>query len=126
LVANAGHVPALVRHAGGEVSMIGRASGPPLGMVRRSDYREERCTFRPGDVLVCMTDGVFESVESDLMSMRTLRQVVARAGRGSSAVQRAVLDRLGRSSASSDDMTLVSLEARPAITPTVRHYQQVA
>jgi len=46
LVANAGHVPGLIRQAEGGVAVIGRASGPPLGMQHSSDYREERCPFR--------------------------------------------------------------------------------
>jgi len=73
-----------------------------------------------------MTDGVFEAVESDLMGMRTLRQVVAHAGRGSRAVQRAVLGCVGPACAKSDDMTLVSLEARAAVVPMLRYYKQVA
>jgi serine phosphatase RsbU (regulator of sigma subunit) len=126
LVANAGHVPALVRQAEHGVQVIGRASGPPLGMQHQAEYREERCAFRAGDVLVCMTDGVFEAVESDLMSMHTLRHVLAGAGQGSCAVQRAVLGCLGPVLAGNDDMTLVSLEARAAVVPSVRYYKQVA
>lgn len=125
-VANAGHVPALLRHADGSCSVVGRPSGPPLGMAHRSDYGEERCPFHAGDVLVCMTDGVFESVETDLMAMRTLRHVVARAGEGSRAVQRAVLARLDAARAANDDMTLVSIEARAGSAPVHRHYEQVA
>lgn len=125
-VANAGHVPALLRHADGSCSVVGRPSGPPLGMEHRSDYGEERCRFHAGDVLVCMTDGVFEAVETDLMAMRTLRNVVARAGRDSRAVQRAVLAQLDTVPAVKDDLTLVSLEARADIAPLYRHYEQVA
>jgi serine phosphatase RsbU (regulator of sigma subunit) len=125
-VANAGHVPALLRHAQGGVSVIGRPSGPPLGMENRTDYGEERYSFNTGDVLVCMTDGVFESVESDLMGMRTLRQVVAQAGQGSRAVQNAVLAKLEAERACNDDLTLVTLEARALSTSATRHYEQVA
>jgi phosphoserine phosphatase RsbU/P len=123
-IANAGHVPVILRSAEGGVSVIGRPSGPPLGMEGRSDYAEERYSFHAGDVLVTMTDGVFEAVESDLMGMRTLRQLVAHAGEGSRAVQRAVLRRLESSAASQDDMTLVSLEANAL--PVQRHYEKVA
>jgi serine phosphatase RsbU (regulator of sigma subunit) len=125
-VANAGHVPALLRHASGGVSVIGRPSGPPLGMAKRTDYAEERYGFSGGDVLVTMTDGVFEAVESDLMGMRTLRHVVALAGEGSRAVQRAVLGRLDNAAAGQDDMTLVTLEVAAAMKPLHRHYEQVA
>jgi serine phosphatase RsbU (regulator of sigma subunit) len=125
-IANAGHVPALLRSAEGGVTVIGRPSAPPLGMEARSDYAEERYLFRPGDVLVTMTDGVFEAVETDLMGMRTLRQLVAHAGGGSRAVQRAVLRRLESAGASQDDMTLVSLEANALPISVQRHYEKVA
>jgi serine phosphatase RsbU (regulator of sigma subunit) len=111
LVANAGHVPPLVRRARGGVSLIGRASGPPLGLLRDAHYTEERVGIERGDMLVFMTDGVVEAVESDLVNMSHLRSTIARApgGRVHSSVGRLLAD----SASEADDRTLVSLELCP-------------
>ena len=112
-IANAGHVPVLVRRASGKVELIGRSTGPALGLLDHCLYPEERHELYRGDVLVFMTDGVLEAIESDLVTMPTLRQVVARAPAGSRAVQDAILEHLrtrGAMTDRTDDRTLVSVE----------------
>jgi phosphoserine phosphatase RsbU/P len=113
-VANAGHVPPLVRHARGGVSLVGRASGPPLGLLRDPTYEEETVRVEYGDLLVFMTDGVVEAVESDLVNMSHLRTAIERApgGRVHSSVGRMLRD----SASEADDRTLVSLELCPTDT----------
>src|SRR5258706_5422571 len=51
-MANAGHVPAVIRRASGEVTIVGRASGPPLGILEASSYFDESYRFHEGDVMV--------------------------------------------------------------------------
>ena len=112
-IANAGHVPTLVRRATGEVELIGQSSGPALGLLDHCFYAEERHVLHPGDVLVFMTDGVLEAIESDLVSMPQLRDVLAHAPPGSRAVHDAILERLRVRAAATDridDRTLVSVE----------------
>ena len=77
-LANAGHVPAMVR-SGDHVRIVGRASGPPLGLGCGASYAEERVSLAPGDVLVLMTDGLLEAVETDLVGMSSLKRLLARA-----------------------------------------------
>lgn len=112
-IANAGHVPTLVRRATGEVELIGRTSGPALGLLDHCFYPEERHELHPGDVLVFMTDGVLEAIESDLVGMSTLRNVLAQAPAGSRAVHDAILELLRARAIAperADDRTLVSVE----------------
>jgi sigma-B regulation protein RsbU (phosphoserine phosphatase) len=112
-IANAGHVPAIVRGASGLVSIVGNASGPPLGIEPESKYEDERYELRRGDVLVMMTDGLLEAIEQDLLSMETVRAWLSQAPGEVSSVHRLLLGKLDASVARRfmDDVTLVTLEA---------------
>jgi sigma-B regulation protein RsbU (phosphoserine phosphatase) len=111
-VANAGHVPAILRSASGEVRVIGRASGPPLGILADCRYADEQHRIGEGDVIVFMTDGILETVETDLARMPTLTRLVANAPRGGRGVHRHLLERVDGYAPElrRDDMTLLSLE----------------
>lgn len=111
-IANAGHVPAMLRTSAGEVSLIGRASGPPLGIVPDCVYEDESYALSAGDVIVFMTDGVLEAVETDLMCMSKLAAVVAREPGSIRDVHLRLLATLPTypPERRADDMTLLSLE----------------
>jgi sigma-B regulation protein RsbU (phosphoserine phosphatase) len=110
--ANAGHVPAMLRRAG-QVSIVGCASGAPLGFSEDSTYTDEHHELSSGDVIVLMTDGVLEAVEADLTTMSTLRTLFAETREGASGVHRLLLQKFEERTAGlpADDMTLVALEA---------------
>jgi serine phosphatase RsbU (regulator of sigma subunit) len=112
-MANAGHVPAIVRGACGSVAIVGAASGPPLGIARNAKYENEYYELRLGDVVVMMTDGLLEAVEADLASMCTLRGWLSESPGGAGIVHRLLLRKLDESVARrfADDVTLVTLEA---------------
>jgi serine phosphatase RsbU (regulator of sigma subunit) len=129
-VANAGHVPALLRRASGEVRIVGRASGPPLGMFPESHYCDETtCRLGSGDVIVLMSDGILEAVETDLQGMPKLTAALGKGGGGGSAALRRVLSELPplRAKRDADDMMLLSLELLPqARVATLAGLQAVA
>jgi sigma-B regulation protein RsbU (phosphoserine phosphatase) len=113
-VANAGHVPAIVRRAKeGTVSVVGRPSGIPLGIVESTTYIEEHCELARGDVVVLMTDGLLEAVEADLLSMSTLLRLLEGASESAASVHRVLLERCDECNIGkrADDLTLVALEA---------------
>jgi sigma-B regulation protein RsbU (phosphoserine phosphatase) len=115
-VANAAHVPAIVRRARSRrVSIVGRASGMPLGILEKTTYVDERYELNQGDVIVLMTDGVLEAVESDLVSMSTLKRFLAEASEDAGDVHRSLLRRFEKCTTGkrADDMTLMVLEAVP-------------
>jgi len=60
-------------------------------------------------------DGVLEALESDLLSMSTLKRLVAEASEGANNVHRALLRRFEECTAGkvADDMTLMALESTP-------------
>jgi len=111
-VANAGHVPAILRDARGKVHVIGRASGAPLGVFPQCRYSDQRYRMRKNDVIVFMTDGIVEAVETDLATMPRLTSFVAQAPAGHQGVHRSLLENVDRFAPEQfeDDMTLVSLE----------------
>lgn len=114
-VANAGHVPAVLRRASGGVHIVGHASGPPLGIMEEAQYFDETYRIDTGDVLVLMTDGVLEAVETDLAGMPLLSALIAQGLGSSGAVHGRLLAQLGaqRAQRIPDDATLVSLELLP-------------
>ena len=108
----AGHVPTLLRTAGGEVCAVGIASGPPLGIVGDCAYTDEEHALGDGDVALFMTDGLLEALETDLMTMATLRAMLARACGGFGVIHRSFIAELDRRTLKSrgDDALLLSLE----------------
>jgi sigma-B regulation protein RsbU (phosphoserine phosphatase) len=126
-VANAAHVPAMIRRARDRrVTVVGHASGMPLGIVENTIYRDERYELNRGDVIVLMTDGVLEAVESDLLSMSTLRGFLNEASEGAGGVHRYLLRKFEECTTGKrvDDMTLMSLEAMPG--PMSRSFSDLA
>jgi serine phosphatase RsbU (regulator of sigma subunit) len=112
VAACAGHVPTLIRNAEGRVRAVARASGPPLGIENECEYTDEQHDLTLGDVVVFMTDGLLEALETDLMAMETLRRILASAPAGNGAVHRFLLSELDRCTLRrrSDDVLLLSLE----------------
>ena len=59
---NAGHNAPMLLRVSGKVERLS-PSGPPLGALPGTAYREETTALAPGDVLVVFTDGVTEAVD---------------------------------------------------------------
>ncbi|HVR18653.1 MAG TPA: PP2C family protein-serine/threonine phosphatase [Polyangiaceae bacterium] len=108
----AGHVPMLLRNAETGVSAFCSASGPPLGILEDYGYEDASRELHRGDVAIFMTDGLLEALETDLVSMGTLRDILAEAPAGNGAVHRFLLAQLDRSTTKdrADDALLLSLE----------------
>lgn len=62
--ANAGHLPAVLRHADGTLEQLGEAMAQPLGVG--STFGERTAAFPPGTDLLLYTDGLVESRSRDL------------------------------------------------------------
>lgn len=112
----AAHVPTLLRNLECEVCSVGVASGPPLGIVGNHAYEDEVHALAGGDVALFMTDGLLEALETDLMTMATLREMLVRAPAGCGAIHRSLLTELDSRTAKSrvDDALLLSLEVSDA------------
>jgi serine phosphatase RsbU (regulator of sigma subunit) len=118
VVANAGHVPPILRRAGGSVLAFGRASGPPLGLgVAEARWAEQGIALSPGDAVFLMTDGLAEALDrpGDRMGTKLISSLIGddepsldtTCHRVLAAVER---ERLMRSV---DDVTLVAIQFQP-------------
>lgn len=111
-MANAGHLPPLVRSRSGQVRRLPGAGGAPLGMLPGMGYANETAALEPGDVLVLYTDGVAEAMNArdELYGYDRLAAVIA-AGPGAPAeLQAAIVADVGRFTGLApqhDDLTMV-------------------
>lgn len=110
VIANAGHVPPILRRAAGGVRVVARASGPPLGTMPQFRWAEEPVELELGDVLVLMTDGVVEAIEEDLLEMPSLASIVSGCADGIERINRRIFTEVERRGGRGDDLTLLSLE----------------
>lgn len=64
-IANAGHLPPLVRRGTNEVTAIPLPAGKPLGLLL-GGFQEITVPFAPGDTMVMFTDGLVEIHDRDI------------------------------------------------------------
>jgi len=62
----AGHLPPVLRHPDGSTEIAEAEGGPPLGVVRQSDFPMSPLRLRRGTLVALTTDGLVESPESDI------------------------------------------------------------
>jgi phosphoserine phosphatase RsbU/P len=60
---NAGHNPAMVIRANGDVTRL-EASAPPVGLLKEPVYQSETVSLYPGDLIVAYTDGFVEATNT--------------------------------------------------------------
>jgi len=112
-VANAGHIPLLVRRVTGEVFTFGPPSGTPLGMVDCA-YADDEIDLEPLDIVLLMTDGLLDALgrPRDRLGTDHLLRVVRSAPHDPKIVNTRLLEAANRMGAgrSLDDLTLVALQ----------------
>jgi len=62
----AGHLPPVLRHPDGGTEIAEAEGGPPLGVLTQADFPMSPLRLQPGTVLALTTDGLVESVETDI------------------------------------------------------------
>ena len=115
-VANAGHIPLIVRRATGEVFTFAPPSGTPLGMLP-CDYVDEELGLEPMDIVLLMTDGLVEALDrpSDRMGMQLLLGVVKYAPHDPKLISGRILAAVNKMKGTKllDDVTMVALQLEP-------------
>jgi phosphoserine phosphatase RsbU/P len=111
---NAGHEPPLILRRTGERRRVIalEASGPVLGMLRKTSYREGAVSLEPGDLLVAYTDGLCgaRNAAGQEWGYRSLLDTVqSSSGRRAQDIVEdvmAAVERFEAGAAQFDDMTL--------------------
>jgi serine phosphatase RsbU (regulator of sigma subunit) len=116
-LANAGHLPPLVRRHGGELEPILGGAGTAVGFFEDTEFPQVRFELEPGDAIVLCTDGVLEATSADGEHFGYHRIQASLAGAGPSAVeiaQRLLVDvrAHGQGVAPYDDLTLLVARRR--------------
>ena len=78
-IANAGHMPLVVRReAAHEVQVLDEKSGLPLGVLPDTTYESEVFDLRPNDAVLMFTDGLVEAMNPhrEMFGMQRLLQTV--------------------------------------------------
>jgi serine phosphatase RsbU (regulator of sigma subunit) len=79
-VANAGHMPTMIRRASGKVEEVGHdQTGVPLGVLDDAQYEQFTVTLAPGEMVTMYTDGINESMDpaGELYTIERIRQRLA-------------------------------------------------
>jgi serine phosphatase RsbU (regulator of sigma subunit) len=119
---NAGHVPAMVRTAGGQVYNLA-SDNFPLGMFDFADYHSAQAALQPGDFLVVYSDGISEArnMKDELFGEHGLRELLVRfQGASLDDLTRAILTAVREftgGAPQSDDMTLLMVHYRGPQAP---------
>lgn len=114
-IANAGHMPPILRTKLGKAVDLGREeTGLPLGIAEDVEYGEARAQLAAGESLTMYTDGLNEAVNEagDYYSIDRIRDCVAATMGRPTAVGDAVIQDVCKfigQGAQSDDMCLVTL-----------------
>ncbi len=83
-LANAGHLPPLIRHADGSITeVVSEHSGMPLGIVPEQEFGQQTHQLSGGDTWLMFTDGVTEAMNEDneIFGTGRLKDSLARASK---------------------------------------------
>jgi sigma-B regulation protein RsbU (phosphoserine phosphatase) len=99
----------------GEIQFL-KTGGMPLGMMAGIEYREEQWALQTGDVLILMTDGIIEAMDSNgtmYSDSGRLEEIICQftANQSADAMVDAIINDAiafgGDKTARDDDMTVV-------------------
>jgi len=117
--ANAGHIPAIVKKASGELVEIGEEeAGLPIGVENTLTYAQVTYPLDPGDSVVLCTDGVIEAMNAagDFYGMERWTEAVRHGPQDADRMIDFILNDVHRfvgGASQSDDLTLVAFRRQP-------------
>ncbi len=115
-LANAGHLPPLIKKADGSVTKLSGAGGSPLGILKGMQFGQETVRIIPGDTVVVYTDGIIEAMNGreDLYGHERFEEVIRKSASDPEALRSAIITDVNRFTGLApqhDDMTLVCFGA---------------
>ncbi|MEO8189614.1 MAG: SpoIIE family protein phosphatase [Acidobacteriota bacterium] len=116
VVASAGHMPPILRHADGRIAALETPRNAPLGARDDAEFPSGAFDLDPGDTVVVYTDGISEATGKgkQLFGDERLKAAIQSAGSTPEAVLAAVLAAVARftkGEPQSDDLTLLAFGA---------------
>ena len=111
-MANAGHLPPIIKKGDGTVKKTGHAGGSPLGILPGMQFGQECLQLDPGDTVVLYTDGIIEAMNAkeELYGYERFEELMRKTAPEPDALKAAIISDVNRFtglSAQHDDMTLV-------------------
>ncbi len=115
-IANAGHLPPIIRKADGTAKKFSPAGGAPLGMLAGMTFGQETSMLDRGDTVILYTDGIIEAMNAGetLYGYERFEALIRKSPNDPEAMKSAIIDDVNRFTGLSpqhDDMTLVCFGA---------------
>jgi sigma-B regulation protein RsbU (phosphoserine phosphatase) len=120
LYASAGHEPALLRNAEGDIRNLQLEGGPAIGIELTTDYLLHEVFLAPGDTLLLYTDGVTEAEAPDgsMFGSERLADLLRDIPEGdASAITSRVVETVAAQASNyhtTDDLTVLAVRWSPA------------
>jgi anti-sigma regulatory factor (Ser/Thr protein kinase) len=113
-LANAGHMPLLIRGPDGDTRFTARSASPPLGALPFARFDALCVHIEPGSTLLLFTDGLVEVRGTSIeLRLDELRRTVEASPRDPELLCDAVLERMLGSEEPQDDVALLVLRLSP-------------
>ncbi len=118
IMANAGHLPPLIKKADGSVRKLPAAGSAPLGILPTLSFASQAASLEPGDTVVLYTDGIIEAMNArdELYGYERFEALITAGPTDPDAMKTAIVEDVNRFTGLSpqhDDMTLVCFGAVP-------------
>ena len=115
-MANAGHLPPLIKKANGSVRKLPTAGSAPLGILPTLSFTQQTASLDPGDTVVLYTDGIIEAMNAreELYGYERFESLIEVSSASPEAMKAAIVEDVNRFTGLSpqhDDMTLVCFGA---------------
>ena len=115
-MANAGHLPPLIKKADGTVSKLPTAGSAPLGILPTLSFTQHVASLEPGDTVILYTDGIIEAMNAreELYGYERFESLIEVSPASPEALKTAIVEDVNRFTGLSpqhDDMTLVCFGA---------------
>jgi len=115
-IANAGHLPLIIKKTDGSVKKLSTAGGSPLGILAGMKFGQETASLDPGDIVILYTDGIIEAMNAreELYGYERFEALIRRAPSFPDGLLSSIIEDVNRFTGLSpqhDDMTMVCFGA---------------
>ncbi len=115
-MANAGHLPPIVKKADGSVRRLAPASSAPLGILQGMEFGQESLSLDRGDTILLYTDGIVEAMNAreELYGYERFDALIRKSPSAPEGLKAAIIEDVNKFTGLTpqhDDMTMVCFGA---------------